>query len=105
MRLPRAAYAALAMTDELALNLPDNAQFTGLSPSRYSSVFKEVYGVSPQNYLVNYRLRKAKELMRHTNLTIKQISSLTGFEDQLYFSRLFKKHEKMSPKVYIGSIR
>lgn len=72
----------------------------GLSPTRYSAVFRAYTGCSPQQYLINYRLQRAKEWMLHTHLSIKQIASLAGFEDQLYFSKLFKKHEKMSPYHY-----
>ena len=87
-------------------NFPNNITVTelagkiGLSPSRYSSVFKEYMGLSPQQYLINYRLQKAKDLLRHTNLSIKHIASLVGFNDQLYFSKLFKKYEKVSPLHY-----
>lgn len=76
------------------------ADRAGLSPTRYSAVFRAYTGCSPQQYLIHYRLQRAKEWMLHTHLSIKQIASLSGFEDQLHFSKLFKKHEKMSPFHY-----
>lgn len=82
---------------EKKISIVKLSDIAGFSTSRYSGIFKELFNLSPQQYLINYRLQKAKELLRHTNLTIKQISNLTGFEDQLYFSRLFKKYEKYSP--------
>lgn len=76
-----------------------------ISVNRYSYVFKELMRVSPQQYIINLRLQKSCELMRHTNLNIKQISSLVGFEDQLYFSRIFKKYEKITPSQYLYNVK
>lgn len=73
------------------------AEQMGLRPNRYSSVFKQYTGYSPQQYLINYRMDKAMELLKHMNLNIRQISMLVGFEDQLHFSRLFKKYKQLSP--------
>lgn len=66
------------------------------------ALFKKEYGMSPQDYLLNYRLEKAKLLLsnqRH-KLIIKEISDAVGFEDPLYFSRLFRKRVGMSPTEY-----
>lgn len=76
------------------------ADIAGFSPSGYSRIFKQYTGLSPQQYLIAFRLQKAKELIRHTGLSIKQISSAVGFEDQLYFSRLFRQYENASPSEY-----
>lgn len=80
------------------------ASIAGLSPNRYSIAFKKLTGVSPQQYLINFRLQKAKELIGHTSLNIKQIASLAGFDNQLYFSRIFKKYENISPSGYMKRI-
>jgi len=82
------------------LTVQDLAAQAGFSASRYTSIFKAHTGLSPQQYLIQYRLRKAKDLMRHTQLNIRQIASLAGFDDQLYFSRLFKKYEGVAPLDY-----
>jgi transcriptional regulator GlxA family with amidase domain len=75
-----------------------------LSPNRYSNVFKESTGTSPQQYLIDLRLQKAKELLSHTSLNIRQIASLTGFNNQLYLSRLFKKYESIPPSDYAKNL-
>lgn len=87
------------------ITLKQLAGMAGLSCSRYSYLFKEYSGISPQQYLINVRLEKAQELMSHTRLNIRQISSLIGFGDQLYFSRLFKKYKSTSPSEFIESVR
>ncbi|RXZ81690.1 AraC family transcriptional regulator [Paenibacillaceae bacterium] len=82
------------------ITVKELAAHAGLSLSRFTSLFKQYTGLSPQQYLIQYRFQKAKDLMRHTQLNIRQISSLVGFDDQLYFSRLFKKYEQLSPTEY-----
>ena len=81
------------------------AQLDHLSPSRYSAVFKECTGLSPQAFIVNLRLERAEELMIQTDLSLKQIARMAGYEDQLYFSRLFKEHRGMSPSAYIAKVK
>jgi AraC family transcriptional regulator, arabinose operon regulatory protein len=79
------------------LVVSDLASLCHLSISRFYTLFHRHTGLSPQQYIIDLRLRKACELMRHTHLNIRQISSLCGFEDQLYFSKLFKKHMAATP--------
>jgi AraC family transcriptional regulator, arabinose operon regulatory protein len=79
------------------IDITELAGIAGLSPSRYSALFKDIMHASPLQYLTSYRMQKARELLLHTNLSVKQISCLAGFPDQLYFSRVFKKYEKSSP--------
>ncbi len=68
-----------------------------MSTSRFSAVFRETVGLSPQQYMINFRLSKACELLKYSQLSIRQIAGLCGFSDQLYFSRVFKKYMHKSP--------
>lgn len=88
-----------------AITVRELADMANLSASRYSGVFHQLNGISPQQYLINFRIQKACELMRHTRLNIRQIAALTGFEDQLYFSRLFRKYKGVSPSEYLETVR
>ncbi len=63
-------------------------------------VFKEAYGMSVRNYIALVRIRKAKELLRFTNMNIDQCSYECGFGDPNYFSRIFKKVEGCSPSKF-----
>lgn len=76
------------------------AEKSGLSVSRFIQIFRGSAGVSPKEYLMNVRMDKACEFLRYTNLTVKEIAVMTGFEDQLYFSRVFRKYRKLSPTEY-----
>ncbi len=87
-------------------NYNNNITVRGLADSFYldeayfSRLFKQKTGFSPKQYLLNVRLKRAKELLLHTEYPIKEISTATGFSDPLYFSRLFLKKEGMSPSLF-----
>ncbi|WP_256761976.1 AraC family transcriptional regulator [Cohnella sp. WQ 127256] len=80
------------------------ADIAHLSTDRYTTLFKRITDTTPLQYLNTFRLQKACELMKHTHLNIQQISSLVGFEDQLYFSRMFKKAYRMTPTEFLDRI-
>lgn len=72
-------------------------------PMGYSSfrkAFKKETGESPNQYYLNLRLNRAKDLLLTTNLNINEIADQTGFESVFYFSKLFKKKNGISPKYY-----
>jgi len=60
-------------------------------------MFKRYTGLSPAQYFLQLKLNKAKDLLLNTSMSIKEISVITGFESQYYFSRFFKKRIGMSP--------
>lgn len=78
-------------------SLDELASFTGLSRTYFSYVFKEVMGMRLQDYLVQTRLNKAKDLLSDFNLEIKQIARKVGFRDPNHFCRTFKKKVGVSP--------
>ncbi|MDF2721798.1 MAG: transcriptional regulator, AraC family [Paenibacillus sp.] len=84
----------------------DIAKQCGLSPNRVMHKFKEQTGSSVIGYLTRIRMDKAKDMLLNTSLSIKEISHLIGYDNQLYFSRLFHKTESLSPRDYrTGEIR
>lgn len=86
------------------ISVADLAAHVSLSESRFSNVFREVTGLPPLKYVTQFRLQKAKELMANTSLSIRQITASVGIEDQLYFSKLFKKYMGQTPTAYRQSI-
>jgi AraC-like DNA-binding protein len=62
-----------------------------------SRIFKENFGISVNNYLIQKRITEAKYLLRFTNKTIEEISCNCGISDTSYFNRLFKKLEGITP--------
>jgi len=81
------------------------ANMAELSTSHFARLFRQHTGLYPLQYIINYRLQKSCELMRHAHLTIKEISNFVGFDDPLYFSRLFKKHMGISPTDYLNNLK
>lgn len=68
-----------------------------LSPVYLNEVVKRVTGWSVSNYIRNEVILRAKRLLYHTNLTVKEIASSLGFEDNAYFTRIFTKATGKSP--------
>ena len=77
--------------------LGELASFAGLSRTYFSPVFKEVVGTGLQNYFIQARINKAKDLLGDINLTVKQVAYAVGFRDPNYFCRAFKQKMGVSP--------
>jgi AraC-like DNA-binding protein len=71
-----------------------------MSYSKFRQAFKKSTGLSPNQYYLDIRLNKAKELLAATSLSINEIAYHTGFESIFYFSKLFKKKNGISPRDY-----
>lgn len=85
--------------DDLTLNHLAESFFT--TTATLSRLFKELTGDTPINYLIHYRLEKAKEYLEaDQSMTVKEVAHSVGYDDPLYFSKLFKKHYGESPTFY-----
>lgn len=87
------------------IQLHDIASSVHLSPSRFRELFKEETGKSPIEMLVAIRMKRAKDLLLHSSLSVGQIAEEVGYPDIHYFSRLFKRAEGLSPLHYAQSLR
>ena len=76
------------------------AEHCGLNRSYMTKCFTEDTGVSPKEYLMQYRMTKAKELLAGAELPISNVAYAVGYSDPLAFSKMFKKREGMSPLEY-----
>lgn len=76
------------------------AAVCGLNRSYFGKIFKETMGKSPQEFLMNYRMIKAAELLKLTKLSIGDIGNAVGYENQLHFSRAFKNVYGVSPREW-----
>lgn len=76
------------------------AEMIGLSKGRFIGIFKKAMNKSPYSYVLSLRLSYSAELLINSELQVSQISYEAGFDDPLYFSRLFKKAYGISPKGY-----
>lgn len=71
-----------------------------VDPAYFSRKFTEKVGMSPKKYILHKRMERAKELLSVTDAGIFEISNSVGYEDQLYFCRIFKKMTNLSPSEY-----
>lgn len=62
----------------------------GLSRNRFTKVFTDYWQISPQEYLINYRISHAKNLLVNTAQTIGEIAARLGYSDHYFFARQFK---------------
>lgn len=86
--------------DEHEFMLDTVAQKVCLSTSRIAHIFKDQMGMSIGEWRQEQRVSRAKILLQTTNMSIADIGRSIGFEDQLYFSRIFKKRIGLSPQKY-----
>jgi AraC family transcriptional regulator of arabinose operon len=104
-RLPmdhRVLEACHILTNSLCeeISVEDLAEKVFLSPSRLAHLFREQIGVSIVRWREDQRIIRAKLLLQTTLLPIVVIAQQTGYDDQLYFSRVFKKRVGVSPSEY-----
>lgn len=85
---------------DCSLTVSKAAQYVELSPAYFRRLFFKYNGVSPQTYLINLKIDRAKELLALEWLSISEVAEQSGFVDFCYFSRIFKKYTGMSPKSY-----
>jgi len=76
------------------------ANIAGLSPYHFIRWFKHLTSTTPHEYLINYRLKKAKELLINTDDSIEQIACQCGFNSASHFCRCFKKEVGVTPREF-----
>lgn len=81
------------------------ARRVGVGYARLLDVFRQYTGLTPYQYFLQLRIRRAQELLREPGASVKAVSATMNFENQYYFSRLFKKKTGVAPTSWIASIR
>ncbi|MFA7274534.1 MAG: AraC family transcriptional regulator [Crocinitomicaceae bacterium] len=82
------------------IQLKTLSEQAGMSNTSFYRYFKRELGMSPIEFVLNEKIKCAKQLLRDQGLHINEVGYLAGFEDCNYFIRLFKKHEGITPKQY-----
>ena len=82
------------------LTLADMAQVINMSTSHLTRLFKQSQGISLYQYVIQCRIARAKQLLKHKQLTIAEIAVQVGFNDQSHFSHHFKRQVGVTPKVF-----
>lgn len=79
------------------------ANISNYSERQFIRVFKEAFNSTPTEYIINIRIKNAKQLLAASNYSITEIAYRCGFSDSNYFSRTFKKETGISPTHYRSS--
>lgn len=82
------------------ITIEDIAKFCGLNRSYFGKIFHENIGKTPQEFLISYRMTKAAELLKLTDLQVADIGNAVGYPNQLHFSRAFKNVYGKPPRQW-----
>lgn len=82
------------------INIEEYAQSRGMSVSWFLRNFKQITETSPMQYILSIRINNAVSLLETTDYNVTEISTIIGYENPLYFSRIFKKQKGVSPTEY-----
>lgn len=83
-----------------SVSLTELAQHTGVSPATLGRLFAQHCGKTPMAYVTEMRMELAKNFLRTSVLSIKEIAARTGYENPLYFSSAFRRYTGLSPKAF-----
>ena len=86
-----------AQTD---MRIADAAEASSMSEVHFRRIFKDVMGISPLSYVSQLRIKKAQELLAHSDYPIGQISGMVGICDEVYFSKFFHRHTGKTPNQF-----
>ncbi|MGI6778533.1 MAG: response regulator transcription factor [Acetivibrionales bacterium] len=84
--------------EDITLNTISNKFF--IHPNYFCRIFKDIIGQNFSDYLTGIRIKKAQELLLSSDLMLKDISEMVGYEDPRYFSQVFKKYCGITPSEY-----
>ena len=96
----RQVTAFIADNYDKDIKLVELAQVAGMSSFHFAREFKRSTGTSPHQYLIKYRVERAKALMTNDDLPLTEVSLLSGFSHQSHFTRLFRKITGTTPHLY-----
>lgn len=99
-RYIRQAIGYMHMNFGNRIYVSDIARNVGIDRIYLASLFKETLSMSPQDYLLKYRMEKACELLSDSRLSIADIARSVGYEDPLLFSKMFKRKIGVPPRSF-----
>ena len=88
-----------------SLTLQELSRQAGLSPTRFSALFREQTGSSPVDHHIRLRMQAACHYLDTTALSVKEVAAKLGYDDPYYFSRIFQKTLGCSPLSYRRSVK
>jgi len=90
---------------EETISIQALAAIAGLSMYHFARAFKQSEGMTPHDYLVQCRVRRAQNLLATTDMPLSEIALASGFADQSHCARRFREHFGVTPSSYRWSMR
>ena len=87
------------------INIEEYAASRGMSVSWFIRNFKQYAYTTPMQYIVSIRMTNAQMLLETTNYNVTEIGNIVGYDNPLYFSRIFKKQKGVSPSEYRAMLK
>ena len=87
------------------ISIEQYAVSRNMSTSWFNRSFRSAVGTSPMQYILDVRIRNAQTLLETTDYSVTSIAALVGYENPMYFSRLFRKAKGLSPSKYRKTFR
>jgi AraC-like DNA-binding protein len=107
---PKDTLAIESLMNYMNINIQNNKldiesflKDSDVSIQPYTKRFKNKYGMTINQFWITYKMNKAKSLLVNSDKNINEIADMLGYDDEFYFSRIFKKKEGVSPKSYRDS--
>lgn len=87
------------------ISVSDIAASLNINRSYFCAIFKKEVGITPKEYIDNYRISAAQEILKQSNLTVAEIAESAGYNDTAAFSKAFKQKTGISPLSYKNQFR
>jgi AraC-like DNA-binding protein len=81
------------------------SELCGMSPFRFSRSFREIYGITFQDFVVRYRILESCRLLESPSANVTDVAYAIGFNDASYFSRTFRRYVGMTPSSYCSKVQ
>jgi len=81
------------------------SELCGMSPFRFSRSFREIYGITFQDFVVRYRILESCRLLESPSANVTDVAYAIGFNDASYFSRTFRRYVGMTPSSYCSEVQ
>lgn len=94
------AFSFIEQNFQNDISVEDIAAACGLNRSYFGKIFHDATGKSPQAFLISYRMTKAAQLLKLTELSVADIGNAVGYPNQLHFSRAFKNIYGIPPRQW-----
>ncbi|MDQ0058949.1 AraC family transcriptional regulator [Paenibacillus harenae] len=79
------------------ISVSEIAHFLNIDRSHLARIFKSICGISTQQFIISLKMETASQSLKKNSMTIKEVANSVGYDNQMEFSKLFKKHFNMTP--------